>query len=91
MSKKTKKDLETENAVLSYWLKQCYFYLGSGKYTPFEITKIIKALEIIKKYTYSGGWSGDYTTEYWKMKAEEIKVMDEVFEKVPCHPLSEKS
>lgn len=50
----------------------------------------LKVLDIIKKYTYSGGWSGDYTTEYWKMKEEEIELIDKFFSGVPIKPLSEK-
>ena len=50
----------------------------------------LKALDIIIKHTYSGGWSGDYTTEYWKMKNKEIEVIEKIFNGVPCHPLSEK-
>ena len=54
-----------------------------------SIEKQLKALEIIKKYTYSGGWSGDYTTEYWKMNQKEIKLVNELFKGVPIKPLSE--
>lgn len=50
----------------------------------------LKVLSIIKKYTYSGGWSGDYCTEYWKMKEEEIELIDKFFSGVPVKPLSEK-
>jgi len=46
------------------------------------IEKGLKALEIIKNYTYSGGWSGDYTTRYWDMKQKEIKIVDEAFEDI---------
>ena len=54
-----------------------------------SIRKALEALEIIKKYTYSGGWSGDYTTEYWKMNQKEIKLVNELFKGVPIKPLSE--
>jgi len=49
----------------------------------------LKALETIVKYTYSGGWSGDYTTRYWDMKNSEIEVIEKVFKNVPIHALSD--
>ncbi len=47
-----------------------------------------KAIALIKKYTHSGGWSGDYTTEYWKMKKDEIALIDKLFTGVPVESLS---
>ena len=55
-----------------------------------DLINRLKALEIIIKYTYSGGWSGDYTTQYWDMRIDEIKVIEKVFKNVPMHALSDK-
>ena len=61
----------------------CFTFAQFKNSKGFEgVENKLKALEIIKKYTYSGGWSGDYTTEYWKMNQKEIKMIDELFKGV---------
>lgn len=79
---------------------------GEWEYTPVEvddgtieynydeeckqIEDALKVLDIIIKYTYNGGWSGDYCTRYWDMSDTEINLMNKLFKDVPIEPLSER-
>ena len=45
----TKKELETENAIYKYWLKETQLYLTDIKISPIDFAKKLKALEIIRE------------------------------------------
>ena len=53
-----------------------------------DFVTLSKIAKIIKRYTYSGGWSGDYTTRYWDMGAKELSLVAKLFEDNPIIPLS---
>ena len=51
-------ELKIENAILNYWLKGIIYYIENGEFTLLDLSKKLKALEIIKNKVSRIKWIG---------------------------------
>lgn len=71
-------ELKTENAVLNYWLKGITYYIENGSFTLLDLSKRIKAFEIIKECFVLNGFDELIPNAKWFENKEMQVLLKEV-------------